>query len=230
MRIDQFISQSLNISRSDAKKYLKQKRVTVDGAPCQNAGLKVDQNKQIAVDKIHQDWPQDIYILLNKPANYCCSHIDDGSPSALRLLPSYKKKLHFAGRLDADTTGLVLLSSDGDWCHRITSPKQKATKNKIYTVELAKPLSTENIQLLEQGILLNGEKNKTLPSSIQTIDSKHYQISICEGRYHQIKRMFAACQNHVKALHRSQIGPIKLDKDMQAGTFRHLSTDEINSF
>lgn len=238
MRIDQFISQSAQISRRDVKKAMKEKRVLVNGAVCKDPSTRITPSDIVMLDSEVVPWPCEQYIMLNKPAGYCCSHHDDGYPSALRLLPAFAQKLHFAGRLDADTTGLVLLSSDGQWCHRVTSPKQRCEKRKLkyYRVTLSHELSPDDLRALEDGILLRGEKSPTLPATIQPLSSTQqchsvqYNIAITEGRYHQVKRMFAATGNQVQSLHRYQIADIRLDDALAEGNFRTLTTDEINQF
>lgn len=231
MRIDQFLSLNLNISRQEAKKLIRKKCVRINEQYCLKATEKVGEDDSIHYQQTVLSWPKEQYWLLHKPANYCCSHVDDGHPSVFNLLPPSKKKLHIAGRLDADTTGLLLISSDGKWCHRITSPKQKNTKQKTYQLYLQSPLSTEDIQALEEGILLRGEKDKTLAAHITVLGGdKHYQISICEGRYHQVKRMFGAVGNKVLSLHRAKIAALVLDDSLPSGHYRPLTADEIDLF
>jgi 16S rRNA pseudouridine516 synthase len=232
MRVDQLISQSTTHSRKDVKQLVRQKRVRINNTLCNTSNIKVSEDDAITVDGNRIEWPHDVYYMLNKPAGYCCSHEDDGAISAIKLLPNTVQKLHFAGRLDTDTTGLVLLSSNGDWCHRITSPKQRSEKRKEkhYRVELAQTLSVQDIKTLETGIMLRNEKTATLPAVITHIESSTYTISISEGRYHQVKRMFAAVNNHVKHLHRFQIADIQLDEQLSAGEYRQLTPTEIDQF
>lgn len=232
VRLDQFISQATYYSRKDVKLLIKQQRITVNGITAKNNGEKITTDDVISCDNNKIAPPSELFFMLYKPAGYCCSHIDDGGLSAIRLLPNTPKKLHFAGRLDNDTTGLVLLSSDGAWCHRVTSPKQKQEKRqqKYYQVELELPLSNANIQQLEQGILLNNETKTTLPANIQKLSETCYVIAISEGKYHQVKRMFASVGNHVKSLHRFKIADITLDTQLKMGEYRPLTLEEIQQF
>jgi 16S rRNA pseudouridine516 synthase len=232
VRIDQFISQSSQYSRKDVKQLIREKRIHINGQLCNNAGTHVNESHRVTIDNTTVEWPKELYFILNKPQGYCCSHEDDGAISAIKLLPVTNKKLHFAGRLDADTTGLVLLSSDGQWCHRVTSPKQRIEKrkNKHYRVSLEKPLSSDDIRQLEQGILLRNETEPTLPAMVSHLHDTVYNIVICEGRYHQVKRMFAAVGNHVCALHRFKIADIELESTLETGNFRELTTTEIDQF
>jgi len=232
MRLDQFISQSTHFSRADAKLLVKQHRVTINNITAKKSSEKLVSTDIVKIDNEAIAAPHELFFMLYKPSGYCCSHIDDGAPSALRLIPPTHKKLHFAGRLDTDTTGLVLLSSDGNWCHRVTSPKQKLEKRKSkhYLVDLDSALSQDDIQQLQDGIILRNESHATLPASIAQIEDKRYSIAICEGKYHQIKRMFASLNNRVTRLHRYQIADITLDDSLQAGEFRPLTQNEIEQF
>lgn len=232
MRIDQFISQASAYSRKEAKNLIRAKRIAINDVLCSNANSQVTDTDIVTLDGKRIELTGEIYLMLNKPAGYCCSHDDDGYISALKLLPHYPVKLHFAGRLDADTTGLVLISSDGQWCHRVTSPKQRIEKRKEkhYRVELQQSLSAADIKNLQEGLLLHGEDNPTLPATVTPISERIYNIAICEGRYHQVKRMFAAVNNKVQSLHRFQIADIALDEHLTAGQYRPLTSDEINQF
>lgn len=227
MRLDQRLSQALALSRSEAKKHIKAGLVSVDGVVYYQTGLQVTDAQTVLCQNQPADILPEQYILLHKPAGYVCSHIDDGHPSALRLLERNSKKLHFAGRLDADTTGLVLLSSDGQWCHRVSSPNSK--KQKHYRVTLAEPLTCQAMQQLQQGVHLHGEKRATAPCQIDLIDDFACNIMLSEGKYHQVRRMFAAVGNHVTALHRFRIGQLQLEP-LAEGASRPLSPEEIQSF
>lgn len=227
MRLDQRISQALAMSRSDAKRQIKAGLVSIDGTVCYQTAQQVHDEQTV----LYKNQPADViteqYIMLHKPAGFVCSHIDDGHPSALRLMETANKKLLFAGRLDADTTGLVLLSNDGQWCHRVSSPNSQ--KQKHYRVSLADRLSTESIRQLEQGLILRGEKQATAACTVSLIDDFTCNIVISEGKYHQVRRMFAAVGNHVSALHRFRIGQLSLDS-LAEGAYRPLSQAEIETF
>ncbi len=135
--------------------------------------------------------------------------------------------LTIAGRLDVDTTGMVLLSDDGQWCHRITSPRHKL--GKIYEATLAEPIDESYIEMFERGIQLNGEKELTKPAKLEILAEQTARVELFEGRYHQVKRMFAALGNKVEALHREAIGPITLDDDLYEGEWRELTEEEVAS-
>lgn len=230
MRLDQWISKALNLSRADAKRVIKHEEVLDEhGKLLNKANIHVDEQQILSVNGEPTHLPQTAYYLLHKPQGYVCSHDDDGYPSVLRLLPSSHDKLHFAGRLDADTTGLLLISSDGQWCHRVSHPKHD--HKKTYKVSLAEPLSPFAIEQLEQGVLLRNEEKPTLPSQIEILDETQYRITISEGKYHQVKRMFAAVGNKVVELHREAVAHISLDSSALAlGEYRALSQEEVDRF
>lgn len=230
-RLDQFIAHATGLSRKDAKFIIKQGKVSVNNLPCKNTAFKITDNdcvrlnKQILAAFTHK------YYALNKPSNYCCSHNDDGYPSALRLMPHSTQKLLFSGRLDADTTGLIFISTDGQWCHRVSHAPASQTKffGKIYQVQLAAPFKEEDRLYLSQGILLKNEVKATLPCEIHIKDATTVQIELFEGKYHQIKRMFAATGNKVIGLKRLSIHGIELG-DLAIGEYRELTPDEVSLF
>lgn len=230
MRLDQWISKALNLSRADAKRVIKHQEVLDEqGNLLNKANIHVDEQQVLSVNGDPVRLPQAAYWLLHKPKDYVCSHDDDGYPTVLRLLPSGHDKLHFAGRLDADTTGLLLISSDGQWCHRVSHPKHD--HKKTYRVGLAEPLNAEAIAQLERGVLLRNEEKPTLPSQVEMLSETQCRITISEGKYHQVKRMFAAVGNRVVNLHREAVAHITLDNSALAlGEYRALSQEEIDRF
>jgi len=134
--------------------------------------------------------------------------------------------LHIAGRLDIDTTGLVLITDDGQWSHRITSPKHQ--HEKTYLIDLDTPITENQIRILTEGVQLKDEKKRSLPAKIEVITELQIKMTITEGKYHQVKRMMAAVGNHVVKLHRQQIGNIELDADLKPGEWRKLTEGEID--
>ncbi|MEC9306429.1 MAG: 16S rRNA pseudouridine(516) synthase, partial [Pseudomonadota bacterium] len=142
------------------------------------------------------------------------------------------ERLQPVGRLDVDTTGLLLLTDDGQWSHRVTSPRHRCAK--VYIAELAEPMEGEAaqqaIEQVAEGILLEGEETPTQPAMLRFITPQQAELTITEGRYHQVKRMFAALGNHVNALHRRSIGDVLLPDDLAPGEWRELTQEEIASF
>lgn len=229
MRLDKFISQQLGISRSLVARELRASRVTVDGVIVRSGSLQVTPDQAVAYEGNALTFiagPR--YFMLHKPAGYVCSTDDPEHATILYFIEEpMAEKLHAAGRLDLDTTGLVLLTDDGQWSHRITSPRHHCEKT--YLVTLEQPLAPQTAEQFALGVLLNGEKNLTKPARLAVLDERLVRLTISEGRYHQVKRMFAAVGNRVLALHRERIGAIALDAALAAGEYRALTQDEVAS-
>ncbi len=229
MRLDKFLSQQLGISRSLVARELRAGNITIDDEIVKSGSFQVTPDKEVAFDGnilVQVTGPR--YFMLHKPQGYICSTDDPTHPTILFFIEEpVAQKLHSAGRLDIDTTGLVLLTDDGQWSHRITSPKHHCVKT--YRVQLSEDITTEAIAQLEQGVMLNGEKTATKPAQVEIISPKEVLLTISEGRYHQVKRMFAAVGNHVCGLHRERVGGIWLDADLEPGEYRPLTEEEINS-
>jgi 16S rRNA pseudouridine516 synthase len=229
MRLDKFICKSTELTRTEAKKLLKAKQVLVDGVIVTDAATQITEQQQVSVAGQILTARSFRYLMLNKPSDTLCSNIDELYPSVLHCIDLDKAfSLSIAGRLDADTTGLVLLTDDGQWLHNIISPKKQCFKT--YRVWLAEPVPADLAQRFTDGVQLHGEKTLTQPASVELISETEVLLSICEGKYHQVKRMFAALGNKVIALHREQIGELSLDSSLAAGQWRHLTEQEIASF
>ena len=228
MRLDKFLAHHLGVSRTIVNKELKAQKVTVNGDVVKSGAYHISSDQIVEYDGFEiVPITENRYFMLNKPQGYVCSTDDPDHPTILYFIDEpMSEKLHSAGRLDLDTTGLVLLTDDGKWSHRITSPKHHCEK--IYQVTVEQPLTTNLIEIFKQGIQLKSEKTLTEPAKLIIIDDYHAELTISEGRYHQVKRMFAAVNNHVTQLHRKQIGNIVLD--IPEGEYRPLTQDEINSF
>lgn len=226
MRLDKFIAESTKLTRSQAKKAIGQGRITVNGEVQKNSAEKVLDSDNICYNQDEISLRKTRYIMLNKPTGAVCSTVTDNHASVLEYIDLEKKgNLRIVGRLDQDTTGLVLITDDGQWSHKITSPKMKCGKS--YLVELAEPISEEAISLCDQGLLLKGEEKPTYPAELVIISEKSVKLTIYEGRYHQVKRMFAAMGNNVVSLHRESIGNIILDPGLAPGEWRYLTSEEL---
>ena len=228
MRLDKFLAHHLGVSRTIVNKELKAQKVTVNGDIVKSGAYHISPDQIVEYDGFEiVPITDNRYFMLNKPQGYVCSTDDPDHPTILYFVDEpMSEKLHSAGRLDLDTTGLVLLTDDGKWSHRITSPKHHCEK--IYQVTVEQPLNANLIEIFRQGIQLKSEKTLTEPAKLVILDDYHAELTISEGRYHQVKRMFAAVNNHVTQLHRKQIGNIVLD--IPEGEYRPLTQDEINSF
>jgi 16S rRNA pseudouridine516 synthase len=226
MRLDKFLSQYTDYSRSQIQQLVKANRVAVNGELIKKADHKLNGSEQVMLDNRQIEAFSARYIMLYKPLGYVCANSDSEHPVVLDLLDMARKlDLQIAGRLDIDTTGLVLLTDDGQWNHRITAPKQECTKT--YLVTTADPIHDDVIQLFAQGIQLHGEKNLTRPAQLGILSSHTARLQIHEGKYHQVKRMFAATGNRVVQLHRESIGAIQLDPALAPGEYRALTKTEI---
>ncbi|MEH8093245.1 16S rRNA pseudouridine(516) synthase RsuA [Gallibacterium anatis] len=229
-RLDKFLSEYTGLSRSQATKALRQNLVKVNQQVIKDGALKISPEDQVEFDGTLLEWTiGNQYFLLFKPEGYICSHDDGEYPTVYQFFDyPLSTRLHTAGRLDVDTTGLVLLTDDGQWSHRITSPKYHCEKT--YLVTLSDPIENFYVEQCMQGILLRGEKQPTKPAQIEIIDDYNLNLTIVEGKYHQVKRMFAALGNKVIALHRWRIGQIILDPQLEEGQYRALTDAEVQSF
>ncbi len=228
VRLDQFIAASTELSRKEAKRAIGAGRVEVDGEACTSANTKIPLTVRVTLDGKPCQLPGERYLMLNKPAGVVSATQDSEHPTALDLLPGdLAHRLHIAGRLDLDTTGLLLLTTDGQWSHRLTSPRVECPKT--YRVSLAEPITTDAVGQLEAGVLLRNDPSPTRPARVRVVEACLIELTIAEGRYHQVKRMLAAVGNHVQALHRSRIGAIALDPELAPGEFRELTPEEVAS-
>lgn len=228
MRLDKFLCDVLGITRKEATHLLKSKTVTVNEEVVKSGATKLTEECVVEWQGRELQLQGPRYIMLYKPEGFVCSHEDGSNPTVFELLDEVKMdKLHFAGRLDVDTTGLVLITDDGQWSHRITSPKHKCEKT--YRVWLADPVQPDYEQKFKEGIQLKSETGLTLPAHLDVRAEKEVLLTIHEGKYHQVKRMFAALGNKVEFLHRERIGEIEMDESLELGEYRYLTQEEIDS-
>lgn len=228
MRIDRWVSEATDLSRKQAQAAIKDGRVQVDGSAVNSAAFPVRANDTVTLDGTVLKVAGPRYFMLYKPENYLCATTDAHHASVLDLLDEPNRHgLQIVGRLDLDTTGLLLITDDGRWNHRVTSPKRACEKT--YVAGLAEPLVETAAALFEAGILLKNETHPTRPAKIEPMDDQRCRITISEGRYHQIKRMLGAVNNRVVSLHRERIGSIVLDPLLAPGQYRPLTQIEIDS-
>lgn len=228
MRLDKFLCDSLGVTRKEATQILKSKTVTVNDVMQKSGSTKVTEECVVEWqgNELRVQGPR--YIMVYKPEGFVCSHEDSSNRTVFDLLDEIKMdKLHFAGRLDVDTTGLVLVTDDGQWSHRITSPKHKCEK--MYRVWLVDPVEDDYVEKFKEGIQLKSEDGLTLPAHLEVRAEREVLLTIHEGKYHQVKRMFAALGNKVEALHRERIGEIEMDESLELGEYRYLTQEEIDS-
>ncbi len=228
MRLDKFVSQCTDFSRAQTHQAIKQGRISVDDLIAHKADLKLTGSETVLLDGQIVAPKAIRYLMLHKPVGYICANSDGQHPVVIDLLDlPHRQELQIVGRLDIDTTGLVLLTDDGQWNHRITSPRHECQKT--YRVTTANPIDSEVIDLFAQGVQLHGEKAPTRPAQLELLAPHEARLRIHEGKYHQVKRMFAAVGNRVTGLHREAIGTIALDANLPEGAYRHLTSDEIQS-
>lgn len=225
-RLDRFLSRQLGIKRQNVKPLLAQKRILVDGSIATDADLQVDEFSHVVLDAqvVQANSPR--YLMLHKPVGVVSATKDDQHKTVIDLLEGDDNTdLHIVGRLDLNTSGLILLTNDSRWSKRLTEPDKKVSK--VYRVTLENPLTDEYIQAFAEGMYFSYEDITTRPARLQIISENVAQVSLVEGRYHQIKRMFGRFRNPVTGLHRMTIGNLDLDVSLAPGQSRVLSSSEI---
>ncbi len=230
IRLDRFISGQIpGISRSEAVRLCKSGAVTVDGAAARSPSAKIDpQTAVVTVNGEKICYKEHVYIMLNKPAGVVCATRDGLSQTVLELLPEDLRRqgLFPAGRLDKDTEGFVLITDDGALAHRMLSPKSHVQK--LYVACLGHELCRDAEKVFEEGVVLE-DGTKCLPAGIKRLDGGlKCLVTLHEGMYHQIKRMFEALGNEVTGLERVKIGGVWLDKSLVRGESRELTKDEVS--
>jgi 16S rRNA pseudouridine516 synthase len=227
IRLDKLLASLGYCSRREVPAFIRKGKVLVGGQPPQSSDQKVDP-ESVTVDGSSLDPGTGMVVMLHKPSGYVCSS-DDVGRLVFELLPprfsNRKPPLACVGRLDKETTGLLLLTDDGALLHRLTSPRHKVPK--IYEATLAEPLRGDEGEIFSSGtLMLKSETTPLKPSSLKILEPRRAQVTVTEGRYHQVRRMFAAVGNHVVTLHRLQIGSLTL-RDLEEGKYRLLRHDEV---
>ena len=228
-RIDKIIASQGQYSRSEVKKLVKDGRVTLDGKVIKSSDVKADPDKNdIAIDGKSIGYKKHLYIMLNKPQGVVSATEDTDHKTVIDLVPKDLRRdgLFPAGRLDGDTVGFVLITDDGDFAHRILSPKNHIMKT--YHATLQRPVTDEDINAFKNGVELK-DGTLCLEAQVNPIDSDKpmAEIKICEGKYHQVKRMFAALGNKVVFLKRVKMGNLSLDESLCEGQCREITPEEL---
>lgn len=227
MRLDKYISHCSALSRKDSRKAIKAGNVAVNAVATTNPGVHISSDDVVALNDQILALPQYRYFMINKPQNVVSASRDSANRCVTDLLAEQPPGLQLAGRLDKDATGLVLLSDDGQWIHQIIAPNKHCWKTYLVTTDIELPESAA--KEFERGIKLTGEGKSTLPAMVEKQQPLNYCVRVREGRYHQVKRMFAHFNVQVLSLHRTQIGAIELDDTLSPGAFRLLTNAEIAS-
>ena len=230
-RLDKLIALNCNVSRKDARKLIKDAAVTVNSRVVLRAEELVDADvDDIDVKGYNFTAKEHIYIMLNKPQGVISATADPKKKTVIDIIPEGLKRrsLFPAGRLDRDTTGLLIITDDGAFAHRIMSPAHHVYKT--YQAVLSFPIDENDIRKLESGITL-GDGTECLPAKVKSFTTDEglpaAEIKIIEGKYHQVKRMFHALGNNVEQLRRIQIGSLKLDTSLVEGECRELTDEEL---
>ena len=234
MRLDKFISKATELSRKESKKILHAGEVTVNDEVVKDSGQHVDilndevmwANEPLSVATGNR------YILLHKPEGFECTLKVKEHPIVTELIAVPELgSLRMAGRLDVDTTGALLMSDDGKWLHRVTSPTHEHAK--VYELTLADAMDSDAqanaIAEVAEGILLEGDHEETKPAVLEFIDDTHARLTLEQGKYHQVKRMMGYFGNRVTELHRASVGHITLE-GLEKGDSRFLTSDEVAKF
>ena len=229
MRLDRFLTRHTTHTRNEVKHLLSSNRVTVFGEIEQDSHRKISEFTEVALDGKILQKREAIYLMLHKPEGYLSATHDPQHPTVIDLIDHpHRSELHLAGRLDRASTGLLLLTNDGKWSRKVTEPAEEIFK--IYRITTRDPISEETAAIFEQGIYFAFEDLTTRPAQLEILTPHHALLSIHEGRYHQVKRMFHAVGNKVLTLHRESIGPLVLDPDLAPGQSRSLTAQEIAHF
>ena len=228
MRLDKYLAETAQCTRSEAKTLLQKGRVTVNGAVCKKGDAQLKAGDAGAVDGKTLQYQKFVYLMLNKPAGVVSASTDKQDTTVVDLVGGAypRRELFPAGRLDKTSTGFVLLTDDGGFAHDILAPKRHVSKT--YTVVLDTPLTAEMQAGFAQGVTL-ADGTELSPAEVEALteDGLTVRVTLKQGVYHQIKRMFGVYGAGVNALHRDAIGGLALDKTLEPGQWRELSDEEV---
>lgn len=226
MRLDKFVSDGAALTRSEARKAIKYGRVRIDGNVIKDIALHVDEGAQVSLDEKKINYRKYVYIMLNKPQGYVSATQDNHQKTVLDLLDaSYSRyQLFPVGRLDIDTEGFLLITNDGDMAHNLVSPNKKV--GKTYFLRLENEVTNDQIKRLERGVDIG--ECVTKEATVKKISKDEINLTITEGKFHQIKRMAKAVGNNVTYLKRLSYGSLWLDEELVPGQYRELLEKEID--
>ncbi len=225
MRLDKFLADSALGSRSEIKNVIKKGGVTVNSAVIKDSAFKVSESDSVTYMGQPVTYTPFIYLMMNKPAGVISATEDKEKKTVLSLID--KKYAHYdlfpVGRLDIDTVGLLIISNDGEMAHKALSPKFHVEKT--YYVETENEITEDDKKSFIEGVYIAGG-TKTLPAKLTILSDKSANLTICEGKFHQVKLMFEARKNKVTYLKRIKFGNITLDETLKEGDYRPLKPDE----
>ncbi|MFN3537764.1 MAG: pseudouridine synthase [Brevundimonas sp.] len=231
-RIDKLLSNMGYGSRTEIGRLAQAGGIVLDGVDVADVSRRLpvtpDLSQRMQVDGRPLDPPPGLVLLLNKPLGMTCSHKEDGALVHDVLPDRWRRRdpaISTIGRLDKETSGLLLLTDDGDFLHRVISPRRHVAK--VYRALLARPLvGTEGALFASGELMLEGEAKPLAPAVLEVLSPTEALLTVTEGRYHQVRRMFAAVGNHVEALHRERVGGLTLPDDLEPGQWRLLTPDD----
>ena len=227
MRLDRLIGGIRGIGRREMRQVLARGVAEVNGVVVFDGRMNVGEFDRVVFDGEVLQSRRAIYLMLNKPAGYVSATVDDEHPTVMELIGDAfgEEVLHIAGRLDRFSTGLLLLTNDGAWSRELTLPDKKF--GKVYLVETAELIAPETAEVFARGIYFGYEDVTTGPAELEVLGERRARLTIFEGKYHQVKRMFHAVGNRVVSLHREQVGMIALDPELEERAWRELRPVEI---
>ena len=222
LRLDKYLANSRAGSRSEVKEYIRKGRVTVNGTVCRDNSRYIEETDEVCLDGRRIVYKEHVYYKLNKPAGVVSATEDPVERTVIDLFPpELRKSLFPVGRLDKDSVGLLIITDDGEFAHRFTSPSGHVDKR--YLIRTDQPLCVEDAKKFSEGITLaDGTTLKSAKLEISENDPCQAEVTISEGKYHQIKRMIASCGKTVTYLKRLSMGDITLDPDLEEGEFKEL--------
>lgn len=230
MRVDKMIGNANLDTRRNIKRNAKKGALVINGEVVKDTSTQVDPN----VDEVfymgeYVDYFENIYIMMNKPSGYLSATIDE-NPTVIDLLdPFYQNlDLSIAGRLDKDTRGLLLISTDGKFVHKVTSPNSNIEKT--YFVETRDDIDESFIEKFQEGVEIKEEAYIARPAKLEIIDERKAMVKVTEGKFHLVKRLFSNLGNEVVSLKRTAIGELSLDPHLEEGSYRELTEEELDLF
>jgi 16S rRNA pseudouridine516 synthase len=227
-RLDRLLARQLGIRRAEVQLMLAQQRIAVDGKVVNDGALIINGFNVVSIDDTPLHTQQAVYIMLHKPRGVLSATMDGRHPVATALIQhAAVKELHIAGRLDLHSSGLLLLTNDGAWSRQLSTPANKIFKT--YEVTVRHALHPDYVTAFADGMYFGFEDITTRPARLEIIDEYHARVSLQEGRYHQIKRMFGRFRNPVLSIHRVAIGRLVLDDALKIGTWRELTNEEVKN-
>jgi 16S rRNA pseudouridine516 synthase len=225
-RLDRHLSRVLGIKRSDVRLLLAQGRATIDGKKARDGNQRITPFSVVQCDGKTTQARTAHYVMLNKPRGVVSATSDHQHRTVIDLLEQpWRDQLHIVGRLDFNSTGLVILTNNGQWSRQLSLPESKLLKR--YRVQVEKPLTKHHVAAFQRGLYFSYENITTLPAQLTLLSQFEAEVGLFEGRYHQIKRMFGRFDNKVLSIHRFAVGGLTLDADLAPGKNRTLTAGEL---